>query len=109
VHRIVAAYEQIIERAHAAHIKVIGATILPYTDSGYYHPPASNEADRQAINQWIRAVRHFDAVIDFDKTLADPQHPDHLAAEYDGGDHLHPNPAGYRAMGETIDLALFKH
>jgi lysophospholipase L1-like esterase len=109
VHRMIASYEQIITRAHAAHIKVFGATILPYTDSGYYHPPASNEADRQAINQWIRAAGHFDAVIDFDKALADPQHPDHLAAKYDGGDHLHPNPAGYRAMGEMIDLSLFKH
>ena len=109
VHSIAAAYEQIIERAHAAHIKVFGATILPYTDSGYYHPPASNEADRQVINQWIRAAGHFDAVIDFDKALADPQHPDHLAAKYDGGDHLHPNPAGYRAMGEMIDPSLFKH
>jgi lysophospholipase L1-like esterase len=109
VHRIISSYEQIIERARAAHIKVIGATILPYTDSGYYHPPASNEADRQVINQWIRAAGHFDAVIDFDKALADPEHPDHLAVKYDGGDHLHPNPAGYRAMGELIDLSLFKH
>jgi len=107
VHRILASYEQIVARARAARIKVYGATILPYTDSGYYHPPASNEADRQAINQWIRTPGHFDAVIDFDKAMVDPEHPDHLAAKYDCGDHLHPSPAGYRAMGELIPLTLF--
>ena len=108
VQRLLASYEQVIARAHAAHIKVYGATILPYTGSDYYHPPASNEADRQAINQWIRTPGHFDAVIDFDKTLADRSHPDHLAAQFDSGDHLHPSPAGYRAMGDMIPLSLFK-
>jgi lysophospholipase L1-like esterase len=109
VDRVIASYEQIVTRAHAAHIQVFGATITPYTGSGYYHPPASNEADRQAINQWIRAPGHFDAVIDFDKAVADPAHPDHLAPGYDCGDHLHPSPAGYKAMGELIPLALFRH
>jgi lysophospholipase L1-like esterase len=108
VQRLLASYEQVVARAHAAHIKVYGATILPYTGSDYYHPPASNEADRQAINQWIRSPGHFDAVIDFDKALADPSHPDHLAAQFDSGDHLHPSPAGYRAMGDLIPLSLFK-
>jgi lysophospholipase L1-like esterase len=108
VQQILASYEQIIARSHAAHIKVIGATILPYTDSGYYHPPASNEADRQTINAWIRMPGHFDAVIDFDKATADPHRPDHLAPAYDSGDHLHPSAAGYRAMGELILLSLFQ-
>jgi len=109
VDRVIASYVQIVARAHAAHIQVFGATITPYTGSDYYHPPASNEADRQAINQWIRTPGHFDAVIDFDKALADPGHPDHLAPAYDSGDHLHPSPAGYRVMGEMIPLALFRH
>jgi lysophospholipase L1-like esterase len=109
VDRVIASYEQIVARAHAAHIQVFGATITPYTGSGYYHPPASNEADRQAINQWIRTPGHFDAVIDFDKAVADPAHPDHLAPGYDCGDHLHPSPAGYRLMGELIPLGLFRH
>jgi len=109
VDRVIASYEQIVARAHAAHIQVFGATITPYTGSGYYHPPASNEADRQAINQWIRAPGHFDAVIDFDKAVADPAHPNHLAPGYDCGDHLHPSPAGYRVMGELIPLGLFRH
>jgi lysophospholipase L1-like esterase len=107
VERILASYEQIIARAHAQHLEVIGATILPYTDSDYYHPPASNEADRQVINRWIRTPGHFDAVVDFDKALADPQRPNHLAAAYDSGDHLHPSAAGYKAMGELIPLVLF--
>jgi lysophospholipase L1-like esterase len=106
VQRILAAYEQIVARAHAHNLRVVGATILPYTDSGYYHPPASNEADRQAINQWIRTPGHFDAVVDFDQLLRDPARPDHLLPAYDCGDHLHPNPAGYKAMGEAIPLAV---
>jgi lysophospholipase L1-like esterase len=105
---LLASYEQIIARAHAAHIQVIGATITPYTDSNYYHPPASNEADRQLINQWIRTPGRFDAVIDFDKAIADPAHPDHLNPAYDSGDHLHPSAAGYKAMGELIPLLLFQ-
>jgi lysophospholipase L1-like esterase len=109
VRRVLASYEQIIARAHAAHLQVIGATITPYTDSGYYHPPASAEADRQAVNQWIRSAGHFDAVIDFDKAIADPAHPDHLNPAYDSGDHLHPSVAGYRVMGELIPLSLFMH
>ena len=109
VRRVLASYEQIIARAHAAHLQVIGATITPYTDSGYYHPPASAEGDRQAVNQWIRSAGHFDAVIDFDKAIADPQHPDHLNPAYDSGDHLHPGAAGYRVMGELVSLSLFMH
>lgn len=107
VHRIIAAYQQIILRAHARDIKVIGATILPYTGSDYYHPAPPGEADRQTINQWIRAPGHFDAVIDFDKATRDPLHPDRLLPAYDSGDHLHPSPAGYLAMGESIPLSLF--
>ena len=107
VARILAAYRQIILRAHDRGIKVIGATILPYTGSDYYHPGPASEADRQAINQWIRTPGHFDAVIDFDKATRDPAHPDRLLPAYDSGDHLHPSPAGYLAMGAAIPLALF--
>lgn len=109
VHRIIAAYQQIIDRAHAHGIRVIGATITPYTGSDYYHPDALNEADRQAVNEWIRAAGHFDAVIDFDAVLRDPKHPDRLLPAYDSGDHLHPSPNGYRAMGNAVPLGLFAH
>ncbi len=107
VHRVLAAYEQIIVRAHAHGIRVIGATILPYMGSDYYHPGPASDADRQAINQWIRAPGHFDAVVDFDQVTRDPSHPERLLPLYDSGDHLHPSPAGYRAMGEAIPLSLF--
>jgi lysophospholipase L1-like esterase len=107
VARVLAAYQQIIARAHAHGMRVFGATITPYVGSEYYHPGPLSEADRQAVNQWIRAAGHFDAVIDFDKVVADPQHPDQLLPAYDCGDHLHPSPAGYRAMANAIPLGLF--
>jgi lysophospholipase L1-like esterase len=66
-----------------------------------------SESDRQAVNQWIRSPGHFDAVIDFDAVVRDPQHPDQLLPNYDCGDHLHPSPAGYKAMGTAISLDLF--
>jgi len=108
VHRMIGAYQQIIARAHAHNLKVYGATITPDTGSDYYHPSPASEADRQKINAWIRTPGHFDAVIDFDKTTADPANPTHLLPAFDSGDHLHPGPVGYRAMGQSIDLSLFK-
>jgi lysophospholipase L1-like esterase len=107
VQRIIAAYQQIIVRAHAHGLRVYGATITPFTGSNYYHPGPLNEADRQAVNTWIRTSGHFDAIIDFDSVVRDPQHPDRLQAAFDCGDHLHPSPAGYRAMGEAVPLSLF--
>jgi len=104
VRKIEGAYSQMIERAHAHGIRVMGATILPYSGSKYYHPGPESEADRQAINAWIREVGHFDAVVDFDKLTRDPAHPDHLLPAYDSGDGLHPGPGGYKAMGEAIPL-----
>ncbi|HEY1965701.1 MAG TPA: SGNH/GDSL hydrolase family protein, partial [Acidobacteriaceae bacterium] len=107
VNRIIGAYEQMILRAHAHGIRVMGATILPFAGSGYSHSDGAAEADRQAINQWIRDPKHFDAVADFDKAARDPQHPDHLIAAFDSGDHLHPSPAGYKAMADAVPLSLF--
>ncbi|HEY1902192.1 MAG TPA: SGNH/GDSL hydrolase family protein [Terracidiphilus sp.] len=107
VQRVLAAYHQIVARAHAHGLRVYGATITPYTGSTYYHPGPLSESDRQAVNQWIRASGHFDAVIDFDAVLRDPQHPDHLLPADDSGDHLHPSPSGYKAMAQAIPLALF--
>lgn len=109
VQRVLAAYKQIIARAHAHGLLIYGATITPYVGSSYYHPGPLSEADRQSVNQWIRADGHFDAVIDFDVVVRDPQHPDQLLPAYDCGDHLHPSPSGYKAMGESIPLSLFAH
>lgn len=104
---IVAAYEQMIVRAHAHGIRVIGATITPYEGANFYFTP-DGEADRAAINRWIRTSGAFDAVIDFDAAIRDAQHPTRLAPEFDSGDHLHPSPAGYRQMAAAIDLRLFE-
>lgn len=106
VQRILAAYEQIVSRAHAHGIRVYGGTITPDAGSDYYHPDAENEADRQAVNAWIRAPSHFDGIIDFDAVVRDPAHLDRLLPAYDSGDHLHPGPAGYRAMGEAAARAI---
>lgn len=107
VARVLAAYRQIIDRAHARGMRVYGATITPYIGSGYYHPGPLSESDRQSVNRWIRERGHFDAVIDFDAVVRDPQHPDRLLPAFDCGDHLHPSPAGYKAMGEAVPLQLF--
>jgi lysophospholipase L1-like esterase len=107
VQRVIAAYQQIIARAHAHGLHVFGATITPYVGSAYYHPGPLSEADRQAVNKWIRTPGNFDAVIDFDSVVRDPQHPDQLLPAYDCGDHLHPSPAGYKAMANAIPLSLF--
>ncbi|HUN61090.1 MAG TPA: SGNH/GDSL hydrolase family protein, partial [Candidatus Sulfotelmatobacter sp.] len=107
VHQMIGAYEQIVARAHTHDIKVIGATVMPFVGSEFYHPGPATEADRQAVNAWIRTPEHFDAVLDFDKVVSDPEHPDRLLPAFDSGDHLHPSPAGYAAMAHSIPLALF--
>jgi lysophospholipase L1-like esterase len=107
VARIIGAYRQIVLRAHAHGIRVFGGTLTPFVGSDYYHPGPVGEADREAVNKWIRAPGHFDAVIDFDRTVRDPAHPHHLLPAYDSGDHLHPSPAGYGAMANAIPLSLF--
>lgn len=106
VRQLTTAYSQMVATAHAAGLNVYGATITPFMDCGPYHPKPINEADRVAVNAWIRS--HFDAVIDFDAAMRDPAQPDHLAPSYDSGDGLHLSPAGYRAMAAAIPLSLFR-
>jgi lysophospholipase L1-like esterase len=105
------AYRQLVERAHLRGIKVIGATLMPFEDTfagvslhAFYNP--EKEKVRVAVNDWIRSSNVFDGVIDFDAVTRDPQHPSRIRAEYDGGDHLHPNDRGYKAMADAIDLTL---
>lgn len=97
-------YRQLIARAHERGLVIIGGTLTPV--GGAEHHPPEDEAMRQAVNEWIRTNGAFDAVIDFDKATRDPEQRDRLLAAYDSGDHLHPGDAGYRAMGESIDLSL---
>ncbi|HEY0306536.1 MAG TPA: SGNH/GDSL hydrolase family protein [Acidobacteriaceae bacterium] len=98
--------QQLAVRAHARGIKVYGATLTPYGGAGYQD--ATGSAMRDAVNNFIRTSGDFDAVIDFDKVTRDPAHPETFLPLYDSGDHLHPGDAGYKAMGESIDLKLFQ-
>ncbi|MCC2975264.1 SGNH/GDSL hydrolase family protein [Sphingomonas sp. PL-96] len=107
VEEVIGAYRQLSARAHTHGIKLIGGTVMPFSGNGYYHPGPELEAARQAINTFIRTSGTFDAVIDFDRLMRDPMHPDRLAPAYDSGDHLHPSEAGYRVMGEAVPLSLF--
>ena len=103
---LIGAYRQLIDRAHAHGLTIYGATLTPFEGAAYFTP--EGEVTRQAVNQWIRTARAFDAVIDFDQVTRDPANPTKFLPTYDSGDHLHPNDAGYEAMGASIDLALFK-
>jgi lysophospholipase L1-like esterase len=104
--QIIGGLKQLIARAHGNHLKVFGATLLPGEGEPEY--TAQTEAARTAVNQWIRAPHMFDSVIDFESVVRDPQHPTRLHPDYDSGDHVHPNDAGYRAMAEAIDLKVFE-
>ena len=103
---LITAYEQMIDRAHAEGILVFGATLMPFGDSFYDSP--EHEAARTKVNEWIRNSGRFDAVIDIDKALRDPENPSRLLSSADTGDHLHPNETGHRMIAEAVDLSLFK-
>ena len=108
---IIAGYRQLIVRAHASGMRSIGATLTPFENTfagnplfGYYDE--AKEAKRQAVNEWIRTSGAFDGVIDFDAVARDPANPKHIKAEFDSGDHLHPQDTGYKAMADLVDLEL---
>ena len=103
---IIVGYKQLIERAHARGVKIYGATLTPFYGAAYY--TEVGEAKRQAVNDWIRTSKAYDAVIDFDKAARDPADPKKFLPAYDSCDHLHPNDTGYKAMADAVDLALFK-
>jgi len=103
---LIGAHQQLIERGHARGITMIGATLTPYWGAGYY--TEVGEAKRQALNDWIRSGKGYDGVIDFDKATRDPADPKKFLAAYDSCDHLHPSDAGYKAMGDAIDVGLFR-
>jgi len=102
---LIAGHRQLIARAHARGLKVYGATLTPFEGAAYWS--AEGEAKRQALNQWIRTSGEYDGVIDFDQVTRDPAAPTKFLPAYDSGDHLHPGDAGYKAMGEAVDLKLF--
>jgi lysophospholipase L1-like esterase len=109
VEQMIAGLKQMALRAHARGIKIFGGTLMPFENEtflvGAWTP--AREAVRQSVNAWIRNGGVFDAVIDFDAGVRDPEHPTSMLPLYDCGDHLHPSDAGYNRMGDIIDLALF--
>jgi lysophospholipase L1-like esterase len=109
VEAIINAYQQLIARAHARGVRIIGCTIMPSEGAAIqgYHTDAK-ERIRQAVNHWIRSSRAFDGVIDFDAVVRDPDHPSRLLSRFASDDHIHPNDAGYQAMADAIALSLFR-
>ncbi len=103
--QIIDAYRQLIARAHAHGLRIVGCTITPFEGSHYYD--AHGEQLRESVNQWIRSAGAFDAVVDFDAALRDPAHPARVVADWQRGDELHPNDAGYAVMAAAVDLKLF--
>jgi lysophospholipase L1-like esterase len=101
--QIVDGYARIIAMAHAAGLRIFGATLTPFHGARYWTP--AGEAKREAVNTWIRTSGAFDGVIDFADAVAEPGDPEQLAPAFDSGDYLHPNAAGYRAMAHAINLA----
>jgi lysophospholipase L1-like esterase len=104
--QLIAGYRQLTARAHAHGIKVIFATILPYAGANYYRP--ASDAVRGQVNAWIRTNREADGFVDLDAAIRDPAKPERMRADLHSGDWLHPNDAGYKVMGEAIDLKLFR-
>jgi len=104
---LVAAYKQMITKAHARNVLVYGATITPFGANSYYS--VSHEASRQTVNAWIRTNTVADGAIDFDTLVRDPANQINLLSAYDSGDGLHLNPTGYQVMVNAIDLSFFTH
>jgi lysophospholipase L1-like esterase len=106
VTNLITAYRRFALDAHSRNIRAYVAPILPFGGSMYSSP--AHEVARQAVNEWIRTNRDFDQVIDLDAAVRDPQKPASLLREFDCGDHLHLNPAGYERMARAVDRSLFK-
>ena len=103
---LIAGYRQILARAHARGVRVVFGTITPAGGSMSHSSP-EKDALRKAVNQWIQTSGEPDGIVDFDAATRNPANPDQLLPAFDSGDHLHPNEAGQKAMGDAVDLALF--
>lgn len=103
---LIAGHRALIRAAHARGVRVVGGTMTPTKGTPYpgYHT-AAGERMRDAVNRWIRTSGEYDAVVDFERAVADPRDPDRLRAEHDSGDGLHPNDAGHRALAAAVSLS----
>ena len=107
--QLIAGHRQLIARAHAKGLRIFASTLLPYegtTIPGYFNE--EGEKIRQAFNEWMRTSKEYDGIVDFDQVMRDPSHPARMLPQYDSGDHLHPNDAGYQAMANAFNLAFVK-
>ncbi|WP_055614853.1 SGNH/GDSL hydrolase family protein [Streptomyces phaeochromogenes] len=106
--QVVAGLREIADRARGRGLRVLVATIAPC--EGEARCTAAVDAERVAVNQWIRSEAGsksgFDGVLDFDAVLRDPAHPARILPAYDSGDHLHPGEPGLAALAESVDLRL---
>ncbi|KXX75973.1 hypothetical protein MMYC01_206831 [Madurella mycetomatis] len=105
--RLQQAFQQIARDCHAAGIKTIGATITQFSGPGQSYSNPTREQTRVRVNQWILTSGTFNATVDFSSIVGDPARPSQLASPYDGGDHLHPNVAGFQAMADGFPLEFF--
>jgi lysophospholipase L1-like esterase len=107
---LIAGLRQLALRAHARGLKIFGGTITPFENETFLPgawTPAREEV-RQEVNAWIRQGGGFDAVIDFDQAVRNPDRPSSMLPIHDCGDHLHQSDRGYNHMGDVIDLSLFE-
>ena len=105
VEDLIAGHRALVQRAHAHGLMIYGATLTPFEGALYF--TETGEAKRQGLNEWIRTSGAYDAVIDFDAAVRDPEHPTRLLPAYDPSDALHLTGTGYRAMAEAVQIALF--
>lgn len=103
---LILAYRQMIERAHVRGVRIYGATLLPFKGAVYFS--SAGEAARRKVNAWIRDSGAFDGVIDLDAVMRDPDDPARLRPDFEIGDSLHPNDAGYAAMAQAVDAFLLQ-
>ena len=109
--QVITAMTTIAQRVRAAGMRVVGVTIIPRHNvasvpgnSGW---DAGKTRIRNEVNAWIRGRAAFDAVIDFERVVADASNPDLIRPAFNCGDGIHPSPRGYFEMGSALDLALF--
>ena len=106
---ITAGLQTMVDQAKARGVKVFLGTLTPFKGTAAPYYSEETEAKRRAVNVWIRAnTAQAQGVIDFEAATRDPADPLLLRSEYDSGDHLHPNDAGYEAMAQAIDLSGFR-